>query len=540
MFHRLSPSQIATLASHMQLRTLGRNETLLTQGQPSESFFLLAKGAVRREFLDPETGKSHNVEFEIKAKSINSMRVLSGDPIHATVKCMGDHLHHNKGPEMTNTNNNSNNNNNHSGSSAAAVATATATAATATTIAIPRRTHTANPTSSSCELYEMPRQRLLQLLHARPDIAIQIGSSLSDEVRTSSKKYATPLLEQKQQQLDVTAVMIAAGIESYYRSALNAQINRVLTGVKGEWFPNMHIQVPVRIAYIAGFKGLRTLLDNRVDADTYTSAQTNWIRLGMALAPGVLMTPVSSLLEASNAGHLNNEPMTTRWMRGISARCGREVIFGLGLNQLSDYLEERWQTVLGRGKTSPILANAAGSISAGVISGYLSHVPHNLSTYKLLEPRRSYGELYRMFVNKSVPPSLDRSIQQWDVSPKLQQAARYTAATLFPRGLVVRTVQIVGSFMILNGTINYLQLREHQRLHRANTTGVSGGGSGSGGGGSRFGSSSSGGAALPKIAFATPIAGGDDDDADSTGGMGAAHASPPRAATLQRIVSRPD
>jgi CRP-like cAMP-binding protein len=483
MFHRLSPPQIATVASNMHLRTLGRNETVLHQGQATESFYVLAKGDIRREFLDPTTGKRHTVEFEIKAKSINSMRVLSGDPIHSTVKCVGDRK---SSENKTN---------------------------------LVDKKYTTN---SACKLFEMPRQRFLHLLQARPDITIQIASSLSDEVRTSSKKYATPLLEQKQQQLDVPAVMIAAGVESYYRSALNAQINHVLTGVRSDWFPNMHIQVPVRIAYITGFKGLRTLLDNSVDTDTYSSGAKNWIRLGMALAPGVLMTPVSSLLEASNAGHINNEPMATRWMRGIAARCGREVIFGLGLNQLSDYLEERWQTILGRGFTSPIVANAAGSISAGVISGYLSHVPHNLSTYKLLEPHRSYGDLYRMFVTKSVPPSLERTIQQSATSPFFKQVARYTAATLFPRGLIVRTVQIVGSFMILNGTINYLQLREHKKLQRQ-----------------ADGSGSS--TVIPKIAVAVshPLR-GDSDTEDE--GMAAlvGHSTSPGAATLQRIVSRPD
>ena len=40
-------------------------------------------------------------------------------------------------------------------------------------------------------------------------------------------------------------------------------------------------------------------------------------------------------------------------------------------------------------------------------------------------------------------------------------------ATLFPKGLIIRTTQIVGSFVILNGTINYLQLREHHKIQRA-------------------------------------------------------------------------
>ena len=83
------------------------------------------------------------------------------------------------------------------------------------------------------------------------------------------------------------------------------------------------------------------------------------------------MCPVSSVLEASNAGHFNSESMTKRWTRGFVPRIGREVfyyyyyyyyyyfrkmlgsycffffflqvIFGVGLNQLSDALEERIQ-----------------------------------------------------------------------------------------------------------------------------------------------------------------------------------------------------
>jgi hypothetical protein len=63
------------------------------------------------------------------------------------------------------------------------------------------------------------------------------------------------------------------------------------------------------------------------------------VRLGAAIAPGVIMTPISSLLEACNAGHMNPESLMTRWTRGLIPRTVREVIFGIGLNQLSDYCE---------------------------------------------------------------------------------------------------------------------------------------------------------------------------------------------------------
>lgn len=67
----------------------------------------------------------------------------------------------------------------------------------------------------------------------------------------------------------------------------------------------------------------------------------NAVRLAAAITPGVLMTPFSSILEASNAGHANPEPLYRRWTRGLVPRTSREVIFGIGLNQLSDYCEER-------------------------------------------------------------------------------------------------------------------------------------------------------------------------------------------------------
>jgi len=161
--------------------------------------------------------------------------------------------------------------------------------------------------------------------------------------------------------------------------------------------------------------------------------------------------------------------MATRSTRGVVARCGREIIFGLGLNQLSDYFQERWQF-----GDSPMISNMIGSMMAGVVSGYLSHVPHNLSTYKLIEPHRSYADLYKnVFVERSVPPFLERYLTQQAKSTTnsnvvanysgAQQAVRFMAATIFPRGLMVRTTQIVGSFIILNGTINYFTLIQQQQ-----------------------------------------------------------------------------
>eukprot|EP00934_Nitzschia_sp_Nitz4_P006328 Nitzschia sp. Nitz4//scaffold230_size58257//19702//21160//NITZ4_006478-RA/size58257-augustus-gene-0.10-mRNA-1//-1//CDS//3329543241//6318//frame0 len=407
MFQMLSKEKLELLANHMEYKILPKNHVLLKQGQASDRFFLLESGDIRRKNMDPTTGKSHHVEYLIKAKSINSMKVISGDPVYATTQCKSD----------------------------------------------------------QCRVFEMQRDVFLDLLRKNPDMTLKISEALCLEIRRGSKKYATPMLEQQQQDVNIPAVSIAAGIESYYRSAMNALLNARLTGVRSELFPNMHIQVPTRISYICGFKILRAQFDERVDAEGWTYPQL--VRLGTTLAPGIIMTPISSVLEATNAGHLNPEPMATRWMRGVVPRAGREIIFGVGLNQMSDYFEERAMPYVG---DDNMLANAAGSLMAGVVSGYLSHVPHNLSTLKLLHPEQSYGQLYQSFVDKSVPKLLGSFVENWP--PVARAVARNCLATLFPRGVMIRTTQIVGSFIILNGTINFLQQREYHKIREAVGTGV--------------------------------------------------------------------
>ena len=403
MFEKLPTKHISTIARLMEYKILPKQTILLNQGQVSDRFFLLESGDIKRKFVDSKSGKVPNVEFAIKAKSINSMRILSGDPVHSTVRCVSD----------------------------------------------------------ECRVFEMQRGVFLNLLKEEPEIATLIAQGLCEQLRAGSKKYQTPMLEQRQQQeINIPAVSIAAGVESYYRSALNAILNARLTGVQGKLFPNMHIQVPSRIAYICGFKGLRSYLDQNIDSDTFEN--TTFLPLAVTLSPGIIMTPVSSLLEASNAGHINNESMATRWMRGIVPRAGREIIFGIGLNQMSDYFEERLMPVFGGYE---MMANAAGSLCAGIVAGYLSHVPHNISTFKLMEPHLSYGILYQKFVDKSVPRVVDTMVKDWP--DQSRYLTRGLFATLFPRGVMIRTTQIIGSFMILNGTINYLQKREHKKIQQA-------------------------------------------------------------------------
>ncbi|CAM9114610.1 unnamed protein product [Sphacelaria rigidula] len=204
-------------------------------------------------------------------------------------------------------------------------------------------------------------------------------------------------------------------------------------------FPMFHVQIPTRVLYINGFKTIRSTLNDYVNPVDY--AYPDAVRLASALTPGIMMTPVSSILEACNATS-NPEPLRRRWMRGLVPRGAREMIFGIGINQLSDACEERVTIQNAFART------AVGSMVAGVVSGYLSHIPHNVSTLKLLQPELSYREIFTAMVDANV----SRTPREW--LPGARRAVATVLTVVLPKGCLIRTAQICGSFMIINGTIN--------------------------------------------------------------------------------------
>uniref|UniRef100_A0A7S0E1Q6 Cyclic nucleotide-binding domain-containing protein n=1 Tax=Hanusia phi TaxID=3032 RepID=A0A7S0E1Q6_9CRYP len=385
----------------MSKEEFNKGQTILEQGWPQSRAFFIADGQIRRERVVND--QSHQVvdmfgntepdKFGNRKIAIGALHVLHEEPAFANAKAM-----------------------------------------------------------SSGYMYSLPATVLKKHLES-PQFSTEVVQSLAVEVRRQANQVRwlmrTPLLEQRPKKTNVIAVTIAASIESFYRSGLNAAMNARLSGHWGKLFPNMHIQCPARILYINGFKGLRQYMDYKVKPEDFSNP--TMVRLGMSFAPGIVMTPLSSILEASNAGHMNPEPITTRWMRGISWRLVREVIFGLGLNQMSDYWEERIpQSIV----QSEALRTAFGSMISGVLSGYLSHIPHNLSTLKLMTPSKTYMQHLDSLVSQSesrIPTSF---------SPGTRKAMATFAAIAFPRAVLIRTAQIVGSFIILNGTINALKYAE--------------------------------------------------------------------------------
>jgi len=385
MFRYCSEDNLRLVAKSMQKKHYKKGDTLIEQGEPTTQIFLISEGHVKR--MKTVQGTSHQIDEGEKGTTFGSFHIIRQDPSFASAKCTTD-----------------------------------------------------------VTAFIISAKQLNSLLVSKPSLANDMIHSLSKEIRHIKNQMRTPLLEQPSVPIPIIPTTIAAAMESFYRSALNSFLNARLSGQRGALFPNMHIQMPTRVVYINGIKNLRHYLNNAIKPDDYSNPTA--VRLGLAVAPGVLMTPMSSILEASNAGHLNPEPIYTRWIRGLVPRTAREIIFALGLNQLSDWCEERVPRQISESKA---LRNAMGSLTAGVISGYISHVPHNLSTLKLLTPAKSYWELFQGLVSTS------ESRLPTTMPPTLRRGLGFAGTFLFPKGVHIRTTQIVGSFIILNGTISALQ-----------------------------------------------------------------------------------
>jgi len=385
LFKHASEDTLRKVAKKMGRLEFKKGDVLLDQGDPQERLYIIAEGSVTR--LRYEANQYHHVETigdTHNGGAFGSLHALRMEPTYASALTETDGV-----------------------------------------------------------AYTLEAEELNAFLDHDRAVAKEIIFSLSKEV-FSYRSLRTPLLEMDPKPAPFFATSIGATIESYYRSGLNAMLNAQLTGGPvTNWFPNFHIQIPTRVIYINGFKILRSQLNEAVDPHEY--ARPDAVRMGLALVPGICMTPVSSLLEACNADHMNKEPLWRRWVRGLAPRTLREVIFGVGINQLSELCEERVSDI-----ENEFMKTCAGSVMAGCISGYLSHVPHNLSTLKLLQPQYSYARHW----TKMVDENMARIPSHWN--PSSARIGSNFLSLFFPKGLVVRTTQIMGSFLIINGSIHTL------------------------------------------------------------------------------------
>eukprot|EP00924_Labyrinthula_sp_SR-Ha-C_P010364 maker-scaffold_23-snap-gene-4.62-mRNA-1 protein AED:0.04 eAED:0.04 QI:82/1/1/1/1/1/6/29/496 len=398
MFTKCTKEQHEKIAALMELKSFKKGEALMLQGEKQEKAFIIIEGTVvRKKLIKGQLHVMNPLGSVDSADSIGMMHLLNQEPAYSNVLALSD----------------------------------------------------------GC-VYTLDAEDFRDLVNEDPQFSSNVIQSLIVELRRQTKTQRTPLFLQQGKDipgeaLPWFAISCAASIESFYRSALNALlIGQLGGGKRPAFFPNMHVQLPTRVVYINGFKGIRYFLDHEVDPLNYQ--YPSLVGMGLAVAPGLIMSPVSSVLEAQNVTHMNNEPLMRRWTRGLVPRMVREVLFGVGINQLSDYFEERFDNVF----ESTLARNFAGSLTAGAIAGYLSHVPHNLSMLKLMEPNVSYGAHFTKLT------------QTWDSWYRTQMPANSynglgrrimvpSLTVLLPKGCLIRTAQISGSFLIINSAINALK-----------------------------------------------------------------------------------
>lgn len=394
MFCEIQDENLRPIVDEMYSKVLKEGDVLIKQGERTEMCYVAAKGELQRTRMEDE---HFHVIQEVGKEVFSSLHVLNRDNSFSTITCVTD----------------------------------------------------------ECTIYSLSSATLNKHIDENPKLAKEIIHGLSKEVRKNIAHRKTPLLEQKsvhtKHPLLVTSV--AAAFESFYRSAMNTALNYRLQGKVipsfQALFPNMHQQLPIRVCYINGFKGIRLYLDENVDVRNYSHPYL--MRIFMAFTPGLVMTPVSSLLEASNVNQ-NPEPLLTKWRRGLIPRTLREVIFGIGLNQMSDYFEERYPFI-----ANEQLRNAAGSLSAGILCGYLTHLMHNLSALKLMNPKVSYAVHFSNLQQKWITRLETGSGFYQLINPSQHMQVSKILTVVAPIGVFVRTSQIVGSFIILNGMINFLK-----------------------------------------------------------------------------------
>ena len=205
MFKHASEENLEQIASKMRRVDLNKGEVLYYQGDPTMEMFIITRGAVTRTRTEEREHEHENLGSKGSEATIGALHLLRNEPYYATVRCTND---------------------------------------------------------LTC--FALSSVELLDLLSQRPTLAGEVIHALAKDVLAQQVILRTALLSQRAPQEQANAPMltalytsIGAALEAFYRSALNARLNATLTGQPvAAYFPEMHVQLPLRVAYINGFKVL--------------------------------------------------------------------------------------------------------------------------------------------------------------------------------------------------------------------------------------------------------------------------------------------
>eukprot|EP01065_Artemidia_motanka_P030204 TRINITY_DN36216_c0_g1_i1.p1 TRINITY_DN36216_c0_g1~~TRINITY_DN36216_c0_g1_i1.p1 ORF type:complete len:456 (+),score=131.53 TRINITY_DN36216_c0_g1_i1:59-1426(+) len=308
--------------------------------------------------------------------------------------------------------------------------------------------------STAVVAYRIDAAKYRDLLRQHPALAIGVIESVSTHINKSDAIPRTALLAQQARPVPTAVTALAAVLEAGYRlmahvlhthrfatpadlPKASSQMERASAAAG-----NIAVTTGARAVFIFAAKRLRETFAGGPEAST--AAQ-----IGAAVAPGVVLAPLSGWLEARRkAGPWAAPRMRTDWSHGFCARAVRDGLFTLGMNQLSDFFEERCPS-----DWDPTVRVVAGSAASGVVVGYATHIPHMLCSMKLRYPTCTYSDLFQRYAREAegrLPKQLP---------PRLSGPAAAALAVLMPTGVVSRCAQLVVTFGLVNGVLQMVSGR---------------------------------------------------------------------------------
>eukprot|EP00756_Hemistasia_phaeocysticola_P016824 Hpha_TRINITY_DN15501_c1_g1::TRINITY_DN15501_c1_g1_i1::g.105507::m.105507 len=311
--------------------------------------------------------------------------------------------------------------------------------------------------STAVVAYEIDAQQYRRLLQEHPEVAVRVIESISDHTRRWDAIPRTALLAQQSRRAPAPIVALAAVLEAGYRHLLDSLLAHRTHNVFPDFIPP-HAPTPGtattegaarrlsaaagrvastaagRACFVFGAKRLRELFEYSGQGEPLS------LQVASAAAPGVLLAPFSGFLEARQVmAHSHGTPY---WSHGFVCRSMRDGLFAFGLNQVSEFFEERCPA-----EWEPWTRCVLGSALAGGVVGYCSHVPHMLSTMKLAAPAASYGDIFRRMVREAE----DRLPHHFP--PRSTRAVATFNAIFAPAGVSIRSMQLMGTCALVNGLL---------------------------------------------------------------------------------------
>jgi len=196
----------------------------------------------------------------------------------------------------------------------------------------------------------------------------------------------------------------------------------------------MRYQLPTSLSYILLFEKIHNSI--KYYSDDFFSTM---------IVPGVLMTPVSAMMEIFNTKHGKNNivNIVKKSRYGTTLRLIREISFGVGLF----YTGKLTENITYGNK---IIENLLSSLVCGFLVGYTTHLPNILSLMKIENNEKSYRHQISNLIKFSKNNFILRSINKIIDGRINQKYVNFYFTMFFPKSIHYRCIQTIGCFFIIS------------------------------------------------------------------------------------------